>query len=67
MDRTEELPLPAVCRKLNISWAQAWRLLLRGDLQGRQVRGRWMVSAESVSDLRRRRRDLRRFGEATSW
>lgn len=49
------LSLPEVCRILGLSWPQAWRLVLRGELQGQQVRGRWLVQAASVADWKRRK------------
>ncbi len=43
-----ELPLPVAALRLGISWERAWRRLLEGRLQGRKVKGRWLVTAESV-------------------
>ena len=56
-----ELTLPEASRVLQLSWAQTWRLVLRGDLAGRQVNGRWRIprdavrrfKASSVSETRR--------------
>jgi len=43
------IPLPDAAQRLGLSWAQAWRLVLRGDLKGEQ-RGsaRWWVSVASL-------------------
>lgn len=52
----ERVSLAAACRRLGMSWAQGWRRLLRGELQGEQdERGRWHVTVESVERLRRER------------
>jgi hypothetical protein len=49
-----EISLAAAAQQLGISWQRAWRLVLTGELDGRQRGGRWFVQAESVA----RRREL---------
>ncbi len=44
----DEVPLTEAAHFLQVAWSKAWRLLLIGELSGRKVRGRWMVSTESV-------------------
>lgn len=48
--RTEPryLSLPATAMRLGCSWGVAWRKLLTGQLEGKQVGGRWLISEESV-------------------
>jgi len=48
MPQIEEMTLPQACRLLGTSWVQAYRLLLRGELDGRQEKGRWRVTRASV-------------------
>ena len=40
---------------LGLSWAQAWRLVLIGDLRAEKRGGRWRIEAESVRRLAKRR------------
>ena len=48
MNGETELPLVEAAMKLSLSYGQAWRMLLTGRLDGRKVRGRWVVSSESL-------------------
>jgi predicted site-specific integrase-resolvase len=50
------IPLSAAAQRLNLSWIQAWRLVLTGKLDGIQSSGRWQVSEASVNELLRTRR-----------
>lgn len=50
-----EVSLSVAAHRLGLSWQQAWRLLLRGELQGRKSGGRWAVDEESLERLRRLR------------
>lgn len=44
-----EITLPAAARELGQSWAQTWRQVLTGELEGRQgAGGKWLVKAASV-------------------
>ena len=45
------IPLPHAAIRLRVSWAMAYRLLLGGELQGEQRRGRWYVKEEDVQRL----------------
>lgn len=47
----EEIALSEAARRLRRSWHVTWGLLLKGKLDGRQERGRWLVSVESVQRL----------------
>ncbi len=47
----ETVSLPSAARRLGVSWPVAWRKLLRGELEGRQINGRWQVTASSVQRL----------------
>ena len=44
-----EIPLTCAAQRLGISWHRAWRLVLTGTLEGRKVRGRWVVGRNSVA------------------
>jgi hypothetical protein len=44
----ELVPLVDAARRLRVSWARAWRLVLVGDLKARQVGGRWYVEEPSL-------------------
>ena len=44
----EEVPLSIASHQLKVSWAVAWRRLLRGELNGRKVGGSWRVTRESL-------------------
>jgi hypothetical protein len=50
----DEMSLAAAAQQLGISWQRAWRLVLTGELDGRQRGGRWFVRSDSVA----RRREL---------
>ena len=51
------IPIADACRLAGgLSWGQAYRLVLRGDLEGRQVGRAWLVSTASVARLRETRR-----------
>jgi hypothetical protein len=43
-----EIPLALAAQGAGLSWSQAWRLVLRGELEGRKVRGRWVVRRASL-------------------
>jgi hypothetical protein len=44
----DEVSLPRACQMLGKSWVQVYRLLLRGELDARQERGRWRITRASV-------------------
>lgn len=44
----DELPLSAAAQRLGVSWQRAWRMVLTGELVGRQVAGRWLVDEASI-------------------
>lgn len=44
----EEVPLSAAAQRLGISWQRAWRMVLTGELVGRQVAGRWLVDEATI-------------------
>jgi hypothetical protein len=46
--RAHTVTLPRAAQRLALSWHACYRLLLRGQLQGEQVNGRWLLSEESV-------------------
>ena len=48
---SEQIPLVEAARRLQISWASAWRALLVGRLDGEKIRGRWFVTRASVKYL----------------
>ena len=48
----EEIALAEAAQQLGISWQRAWRLVLTGELEGRQRNGRWLVRVESVARRR---------------
>ena len=41
--RTCLVPLPTAAQRLRISWKQAWRRVLIGELRGVQKDGKWYV------------------------
>jgi hypothetical protein len=49
MEQASQIPLSEAAQQLRISWQRAWRLVLTGDLSGRKVNGRWMVTKASVA------------------
>jgi len=54
MDRNTagDIPLSVAAHRLGVSWATAWRLLLKGDLVGEKIGGRWVVTSDSVETYR---------------
>ena len=65
MRTRDEMTLPECARALEISWAQAYRLVLTGELQSRQVGARYFVSAADVRRLQRERSAGERAAAAT--
>ena len=55
--RQAEVPLPIAAMRLRVSGEVARRMVLRGELAGRLVKGRWVVSEASVSRKERERDD----------
>lgn len=49
------VPLALAAQRLRLSWQQAWRLLLRGELDGVKRAGRWHVWNESLDAAEQRR------------
>lgn len=45
-----EIPLALAAQFAGLSWAQAWRLVLRGELEGRKAGGRWVVTRGSLDE-----------------
>ena len=45
------VPLTAAAHQLGLSWQQAWRALLVGQLSGEKRGGRWFVYSASVAEL----------------
>ncbi len=43
------ISLPQTCLELGISWGQAYRLVLRGELEAKQVGRDWLVNPESIA------------------
>ena len=43
--------LPSAAQALKLSWIQAWRLVLTGELKGSKVGGRWRIERESLDRL----------------
>ena len=50
---TGKIGLPDAAMSLGVSYAEAYRLLLRGDLQGFRDGKRWVVSTRSLENARR--------------
>ena len=46
------VPLSLAAHQLGLSWAQAWRLVLQGELKGEQRNGRWYVAADEIRRFR---------------
>jgi hypothetical protein len=53
MARNEEVGLAEAAKVMGVTWASAWSALLRGELEGRKVGGRWRVLRASVDTWRR--------------
>lgn len=51
-----EIPLALAAQSAGLSWAQAWRLVLRGELEGRKAGGRWVVTRASLEAWNEARR-----------
>ncbi len=49
-EQSGEMPLARAAQRLGVSWERAWRLMLTGELVGRQLENsnRWKVTQESV-------------------
>ena len=45
------VPLSMGAQRLGMSWASAWRLVLTGRLKGQKVRGRWMLTEASLTNV----------------
>lgn len=58
-DSDGEVPLALAAQSAGLSWPQAWRLVLRGELEGRKAGGRWVVTRASLETWRKARRALR--------
>lgn len=43
------IPLSQAAQRLGLSWAQTWRLVLIGRLEGVKDKGRWKVQSHSVA------------------
>jgi hypothetical protein len=50
------IPLAEAAHALGLTWAQAWRLVLVGALDGRKEGARWIVTQESTEAYGARRR-----------
>lgn len=55
MPDIEEMGLPRAAQELRLSWHAAYALVLTGRLTGRNVNGRWKVTAASVYEEKVRR------------
>lgn len=55
-----EIPLALAAQSASLSWAQAWRLVLSGELEGRKVKGRWVIARASLEAWLRERGAARR-------
>ncbi len=53
-----EVSLPLAAQRLRVSGEIARRMLLRGELQGRQVGGRWLVAVNSIDRFEQKRSQL---------
>lgn len=57
MSNVQEIPLMTAAAKLQQGYSVALRLVLRGEIEGRQnERGRWLVSSTSLNAWRERHR-----------
>ena len=50
-EKNGPVSLPLAAQALGKSWIQAWRLVLKGDLKGSKVGGRWEIERESLDRL----------------
>ena len=50
--KTELVPLADAAFRLKISYHQAWRRLLSGELEGRKIDGRWLVLESDLPEPR---------------
>jgi hypothetical protein len=57
-----EVPLALAAQSAGLSWAQAWRLVLRGELEGRKAKGRWVVTRASLDAWHKAHRIVRAAG-----
>jgi hypothetical protein len=56
MDHSAGVPLTAAAKELGLSYERAKRLVLRGELQGEQLAGRWwIVTRESLARVKKDR------------
>ncbi len=56
----DEISLVRAAHLLHVSWAVAYRMLLEGELEGRQGdNGRWYVTRDSLQRISRERRRAR--------
>jgi len=51
----DEVPLVEAAIAAGESWPQTWRRLLRGELTGRKVHGRWFVLRSDVQRIKKER------------
>lgn len=57
-NHSAKVPLTAAALELGVSYERAKRLVLRGELQGEQVGGRWwLVTSESVARVKKDREE----------
>jgi len=55
----KQIGLVDAAHRLSQSWARTWDMVLRGELAGTKVGGRWLVDEADVDRvLRERRRPL---------
>jgi len=60
---SDTLPLVRAARLLGLSWGQAWRRTLTGELEGEQdARGRWFVTDTSVRRVLGEQKELEHMG-----
>ena len=51
----EEVPLVVAVQQLRERYHVVWERVLRGELRGRKLNGRWMVERESLARVARER------------
>jgi len=45
-----DVSLPEYCRLMRLTWPQAWRRVLTGEVRALKIRGRWFIAREDVRD-----------------
>jgi len=54
MTARETMTLTEAAQALGLSWSQAWRLVLKGQLNGKKELSGWVVTQQSVKAEKKR-------------